>query len=93
MFNYQTFFCPGIHSKIFHRNPKCNIYQLRVYFSYFNFDMYINYCEGSPKSREYLKKIGSGGFGTIYSFDNKHAIKKVQFTKETKASTIRKAIE
>ena len=37
--------------------------------------------------------IGKGGFGTIYNFNNLHAIKNVRFTKLTKDSAIKKAIE
>ena len=85
MFNYHTTFCPGISSIVVKKNIKCNIFQIEVYFSYFKFDIYINFCEGRSKSPVYLSEIGSGGLGRIYDFANKHAIKNIEFTNETKA--------
>ena len=43
-----------------------NLFQIRVYFSYFHFDVDIYFLNEKSKSKNYLKKVAKGGFGTVY---------------------------
>lgn len=51
------------------------MYLIRVYFSYFHFDLFI-YCY-NEKSPSFLEKLGKGGIGTIYGYNDDYAIKRI----------------